>query len=260
MPVHRIFSFVILILLFSGIRQVRGEDYVRLKNGETVTCAILRQDTSAIYTTGWETRNLALPPLQVYTRDEVESIWFEKPLLSAKPLPYRPRPSQIEGGGSLSLQTSAETNQYRRYLGVMSFFGGFTVTREFGIEAEADITEPFGKQVDTAWTHQTTAYQVIMNAVVHPVVWKGLVPYAVVGGGAALGAPDENVILTESHDIRAVFDFGLGVKWGGNGIGYSIEWRHHYYSWTPDRVANDIRVPAQTADLSVIRASLFIYR
>ncbi len=260
MPVHRTVLSALIVLLFSLVAATQAEDYVRLKSGETVKCAILRQDTIAVFTTGWEMRHLAQPPLQVYTRDEVESIWFEKPTLGTKPVPYRPRPSQLEVGGSFALQTWAETHQLRRYLGVISFCGGFTITREFGIEAEGDVSLPFGQHADTAWTKYRTGYQVLMNGVVHPVIWKGLVPYAVLGGGAALGIPNENLVLTTSNDIRAVLDFGLGVKWGSNGLGYSVEWRHHYYAWTPDQAIYGVRAPAQAGDLSVIRATLFLYR
>jgi len=80
-----------------------------------------------------------------------------------------------------------------------------------------------------------------------------------VGGGASIGVPLENVTLTNSNDIRTLVDFGVGVKWGGNGVGYGVEWRHHYYTWTPDQVVNGVRVKAHAGDASVVRASLFIY-
>jgi hypothetical protein len=142
----------------------------------------------------------------------------------------------------------------------VSFFGGFDITREFGLEAEGDVSIPFAQSADAVWKKYKTGYQVLMNAVFHPVVWHGLVPFAVLGGGASLGIPKENVLLTQSNDIRALFDFGLGVKWGSNGVGYGIEWRHHYYTWTPDKAIYEVRAPAQSGDLSVVRATLFLYR
>jgi hypothetical protein len=257
---HRAFLSFSLILFLTLVSASHAEDFIRLKNGQTITCAILRQDTIAIFTTRWDLRTMDQPPLQVYTRDEVESIWFAEPKVALTRVPYVPRPSQLEGGGSLSFQTWAETDQQRRYLGVVSFFGGLTITPMFGMEVEGNVTLPFGDRKDPVWKQYKTGYQVLMNGVLHPVVWKGMVPFAVLGGGAALGVPLENVLLSSSNDIRTVVDLGLGVKWGSNGLGYAVEWRHHFYTWTPDAVINGIRVKAHEADASVVRASLFFYR
>lgn len=237
-----------------------AEDFVRLKNGSIFRCAVLRQDTATVFTTDWSLRHLASPPLQVYTKDEVESIWFTEPEALQR-IPYTPLPSRLELGGSAGFQTWAETRLVRRHVLMLALHGGLGITRVIGLELDGSFTFPLGGKADSEWYTYDPGYQVAMNAVAQPFVWKGIVPFALIGGGAAVGIPVGDVLLTASNDARNLINFGLGVKWGSNGLGYRVEWRHSYYIWTPDAAnAQGLRTAEQSGDASTIRASLFIYR
>jgi hypothetical protein len=249
---------VLLTLLLCG--QAGATDYVRLKTGRVIACAVLRQDTVAVFTTDWDSRHLRQPTLQVYGRDEVESVWFTAPPRGSAGR-YLPHTGGLEAGGSVSFQAWAETELSRRYLLMFSIHGGYTIMPQVSLELDGDFTFPFGGRSDSLWRANGTGYQTVMNVVAHPFVYKGVVPYALLGGGAALAVPVGDMVLTGSKDIRNLLDFGLGVKWGSGGVGYRIEWRHHFYQWTPDAVdERGLRVPAQSADASVVRATLFLYR
>jgi hypothetical protein len=238
----------------------RATDWLRLRDGRVIPCAILSQDTLAVFTTDWNSRHLLQPPLQVFSRDEVESVWFTSP----PRVPggrYMPHTAGWEAGGAFAFQGWAETELVRRYLLLFSLHGGYTIMPQLSLELDADFTFPFGGRTDSLWRSYGTGYQTVMNVVAHPFVFRGVVPYALLGGGAALAIPVGNTIVTRSHDIRSLVDFGLGIKWGSAGLGYCLEWRHHFYEWTPDATdERGVRVPAQSADASVIRATLFIYR
>jgi hypothetical protein len=251
-----------LLALICGFaaQPASGQDFVRLRNGKIVRCVVLRQDTTAIFTTDEAHRYIPQPPLQVFARDEVESIWLDRPPTAERHVPYRPHSSGMEAGGSLGFETWAETTQLRRNLFWMSLHGGFDISRELGIELDADVTLPGGKKSDVLWHRNKSAYQVLTNVIAHPLVVRGFVPFAAAGGGIAVGEPTGNVILTRYSDLRNVVDFALGVKWGFNGLGYRLEWRHHYYIWTPDRTVNGVRASEQNADASMIRATIFVYR
>jgi hypothetical protein len=251
-------GLLLVVTLFCG--QAQATDYVRLKNGRVIACAVLRQDTVAVFTTDWESRHLLQPALQVFGRDEVESVWLGTPPRGPGGR-YVPHVNGWELGGSVAFQGWAETELARRYLLLLSLHGGYTILPQVSFELDADFTVPMGGRSDSLWRTYGTGYQTVMNVLVHPFVYKGVVPYGFLGGGAALAVPVGDLILTGSEDVRNVLDFGLGVKWGSAGVGYAIEWRHHLYEWTPDAVdENGVRVPAQSADASVIRATLFIYR
>ncbi len=249
-----------ILLAFAVVRPTQAVDYVRLKSGEVLRCVVLRQDTTAVFTTDEAHRHTPQPPLQVYGRAEVESIWLDTPPSAAAHAAYRPHTSGLEAGGSFAFQTWAETTQLRRYLVWASLHGGFDITKELGLEMDADVTLPFGKKADAAWHRNVVAYQAVMNVAAHPFVWRGIIPFAAAGGGIALGVPNGDLILTRFSDVRNVVDFALGAKWGSNGLGYRLEWRHHYYIWTPDQKILGRRVSEQSADASMIRATLFLYR
>jgi hypothetical protein len=259
---NRFLCGTLLLVALTGalVHPSEAADFVRLKSGEVRRCVVLRQDTVAVYTTDEAHRATPQPPLQVYGRSEVESIWLDQPPSAVAHVAYRPHTSGLEAGGSFGVQTWAETTQLRRYLIWTSLHGGFDVTPALGLEMDADATIPFGKKADVVWHRNVAAYQAIMNVAAHPFIWRGLVPFAVAGGGIALDVPNGDLMLTRSNDVHNVVDFGLGAKWGSNGFGYRLEWRHHYYIWTPDQKVLGKRVAEQSADASIIRATLFFYR
>jgi hypothetical protein len=259
---------LLVFLLLTASISVQAQDYVRLRNGQVIKCSILRQDTSVVYTTEWDLRHLAQPPLQVYERREVESIWFIAPQSVEKTkAPYIPHANGWEIGGSFSLQTWAETNLARRHLMVLTAHGGFDITRQFGLEGDLDLTVPIrtlpfvGKSAKS-WLEMDVGHQIGINGVYHPIVWKGIVPFLLAGGGISEGVPMGNVILTDHNFLRSMIDVGIGAKWGSGGLGYRIEWRHHIYTWQPDLVNAEtgLREPENSANASLIKATLFFYR
>ena len=251
------------VLVFASCTAIAwGMDYVRLRSGQVVEGAILRQDSIAIFMTDWDSRGLPQPPLSVYTRDEVHSIWFVDPSGEGTALDrYTPHSGSFELGGSLSFQNWAESRVSRRSQIQTSLQGGYSFTRALGFDVSADFTVPLGGEADTTWRRFDPAYQIAMSVVIHPFVWKGLIPYAIAGGGAALGTPVNGTILAAKSDMRSLVNAGLGVKWGVEHLGARLEWRHHFYAWTPDEVDDrEVRVDEQTADASVIRVGLFYFR
>ncbi len=202
------------------------------------------------------------PKLQVFTRDEVRTISFSKPTAGASVArKYVRRANLFELGGGAAFQTWAESRLVRRSLVQFHLTGGYTIVPFLGLELDGAMTIPLGGAEDSVWQSYDIGYQVSMNIVGQPVEWKGLVPFALVGGGTALGVPVENVMLTSSTQARNLVNFGLGVKTGTDGVGFRLEWRHHFYTWTPDEVnAFGVRVREHSADMSAVRASLFIYR
>lgn len=250
--------FWAVFLLF--FQPAGAADWVRLKDGRIIECVVLRQDTVAVFTTGWESRHLEQPPLQVFAREEVESIWFMPPGKAPRGR-YLPHANGWELGGSAAFQAWASNKLERRYLLMFSICGAYTSLRMLSFELDGDFTFPTGGRSDSTWRTYGTGYQIMMNIVAHPFAWKGVIPYLTAGGGAALDVPVGGVVLTDSDVIRNLVDIGIGIKWGSGGIGYRIEWRHHLYQWTPDALdETGARVPRQSADASVVRATLFIYR
>ncbi len=257
----------LLVLVAVGVvlteRSVHAQDYLRLRNGQLIECAILKQDTSSVFITTWNHRLDRQPPLQVFTREEVESITFIKPTSeNARGLRlYRPHANGVEVGGGLAFQTWAESNLQRRHLMQVNLHGGYSVVRQLGIEFDGGVTIPFGGAADSVWQSREIGYQAAMNLIGTPVVWRGIVPFVLFGGGAALGVPVDNVVITSSTDVRSLVNVGVGFKTGANGIGIRMEWRHHFYTWTPDAVTETgVRVSEHSADASVVRATLFIYK
>ncbi len=239
-----------------------AKDYVRLRNGQLLEGAILRQDTAVVVLTDWESRHLLQPPLQVFAKEEIQSIWFVKPSENeAQRVHFSPHMSGFELGGSFVFQSWAETHLDRRQLLQFSVDGGYTITPALGLELSGDFTVPFGGKHDSIWNAYDGAYHVLMNVVGHPFRWKGLVPFAVAGGGAAIGIPVGGVTLITSKDLRSLVDVGLGVKWGRDHVGIRGEVRHHFYTWTPDAVdENGVRVPEETADATMFKIGLFYFR
>lgn len=237
-------------------------DYVRLRSGRVLEGAVLRQDSAVVVMTDWENRHQLQPPLQVFTREEVQSVWFVKPTESKEEyVRFSPHDSGFELGGSLLFQSWAETNLVRRQVLQFSVNGGYTIAPALGLELSGDFTIPFGGKPDSVWHSYDGAYQVAMNVIGHPFRWKGLVPFVLAGGGAAIGVPVNGVILVSSKELRSLVDVGVGVKWGVDHVGMRVEWRHHFYTWTPDATDEfGRRVPEQTADASMIRVGLFYFR
>lgn len=250
--------FVFIVCTNSAL----GMDYVRLRTGQIIEGAVLRHDSAAVVMTDWENRNLPQPPLMVFTHDEIHSIWFVDPRKEeGAHVRYTPRVGFFEIGGSALFQAWAETKLLRRHMILLELQGGYTITPALALDLAAAFTVPFGGTADTVWHRYDPAYHVTMSVVAHPFVWKGIVPYALAGGGAAIGTPVDGVILTSSPAVRSLINAGLGVKWGVDHVGMRVEWRHHFYAWTPDAVdAFGLRVNEETADASMIRVGLFYFR
>jgi hypothetical protein len=259
-------SGICLILILSFSQSARAEDYLILKNGQTIKCAILRQDTAAVFTTDWNLRSMLQPPLQVYTRQEVESIWFDKPKLRGASSRYVPRPGQVEAGGSVVFETFADSEWPRSYGGVISGFGGITILPQISSELETDYAfgvTPHDDQART-WLLDKT---VQINVLAHPFLWKGMVPYVLGGGGVAFGPPGA-IKRFGNTNRRELLAMGLGIKTGSSHIGYRLEWRHNLYNWR-ELIASEARngnVVEQTyhwfndnGNLSSIRATIFAY-
>jgi hypothetical protein len=234
-------------------------DYVELKTGRIIEGVVIRQDTTAVYVTDWESRHLRLPPVQVFTRDEVSAIWFNTHPTGRKiSVPYSPETGRFEFGGSAALQTWAASVHQRRYMIQLSLIGGYTVVPQFGFEVDADFMIPSGKENDPAWDTLKFGHQATLNILVYPGQIIGLSPFALIGGGSSVDVPLGDLALTSSRDVRNLVNFGFGVKWGSGKLGYRIELRHAYYSWTPDETTDTgVRVPRQDADATTIRVGLF---
>ncbi|MBU0509327.1 hypothetical protein KKH27_10870 [bacterium] len=238
-----------------------AQDYVRLRSGRVVKCAVLRQDTSAVFTTDWELRGVLTPPLQVYSRDEVQSIWFVEPTRAdSDRISYAPFAFRWEIGGGGSVQSWSGTGFTRRGVVVLSAYYGMSVAREAGFEVDADVTIPFSGRSDPVWKDYGVGYQVTLNALVHPVQWQGMVPFILVGGGSARDVPVGSVILTDNQRDWNLINYGLGVKWGSNGIGYRIEWRHSQYSRKRDIDSEtDISTSSLDRSADTFRVAVFLY-
>ena len=104
-----------LLLLVPGVLiavSAMAMDYVQLKTGRLIQGAILRQDTVAVYMTDWDSRSEQFPKLQVYARNEIQSIWFEKPVFENQmKFYYRPSARRIEFGGGINFQTWETSSQ-----------------------------------------------------------------------------------------------------------------------------------------------------
>jgi hypothetical protein len=211
--------------------------------------------------TDWNYRTLLQPPLRVYTKEEVESIWFSEPKESAgERTRFRPHTSGYEGGGSFSFQSWETSDTSRHFLLKASVLGGISISRALGFEIDADFGWPVGGGSDEKWKSYTFGSQVTMNVVAHPIVWQGAIPFLLVGGGASTGIPIGGTLLDPSGRGHSLVDFGLGLKWGWDGLGYRIEWRHSYYSWSQS--AGDYpEAPTvkRHGDSSEIRFGMFLY-
>ncbi|MCL4304804.1 hypothetical protein KJZ99_02745 [bacterium] len=254
----------LLLSLMAGIlcsvSALQADDYVRLKDGRIIKGAVLRQDTLAVYLSPWDQRHLRQPDLQVFGRDEVESIWLGSPPKTVAARTYHLRPGLIEIGGGLSFQTWSASVHERRFLTQFSLQGGYSVTKLLGTEVIADFTLPWGKKSDMQYDSLRFGYQVALHVVGMLDLGKPWVPFAYAGGGSALEVPRGGLVLTTSDDVRSLLDVGIGVKAGFNGIALRTELRHAYYTWTPDRSdAEGIRLPSQNADATTFKVSLFTY-
>ncbi len=236
-----------------------AQDYLRLKNGQVARGAIVRTDSATVFMAEWEERHLPLPRLQVFTKKEIQSIWFQRPPQAEQKAMYRPHERGYEFGGGIAFQSMKDEDFSRRML-QLSLMGGYTVFPAIGIEGEGDFTFPHGEREDTTWNELQTGYHVAINVLVHPVELRGFIPFALIGGGTALAIPAGRTILTTNHDQRNLLNFGVGLKFGQGGIGCRLEYRYLLYSWTPDEAVNEQRVEPREAFCHLVRAGLFFYR
>jgi hypothetical protein len=261
------------IVILSSALPAFSVDYLRLRNGKVIEGAILRQDTAVVVVTDWDSRADVQPQLQVFAHDEIESIWFSKPTLTAKAsTPYIPHGSGWEAGGNFSFQTWNESGfQARRFLMQTTLLGCYSVTDKFGFEADIDLSVPFSAKSDSTWSKLNIGTQVSINFVAHPVAWKGMVPFVLVGAGTATSGSIDHLILSSEAEKRNLLDIGLGIKWGSDHLGFRAELRHNFYVWNPDKVVDaykwegaelvpySYRVGEQSSDASVIKIGLFYY-
>lgn len=144
---------------------------------------------------------------------------------------------------------------------MINVHGGYTILDQLGLEFDGAFTAPFGGKQDTLWHSYDLGYQATMNIVGHPIVIGGFVPFGLVGGGASVGVPIGDVLLTASNDIRNMVVLGFGAKWGWSGFGFRTEVRHQFYTWTPDAVNEfGVRMSEQSADATTLRFSMFLYK
>lgn len=250
----------ILTFLLLTTGAARAEDYVRLRDGRIMSGAILRQDTTAVYLTSWDQRTATFPELQVYTRDEVESIWIGGPPTSGTVRSYRLRPGMIELGGGFGVQTWASSVHERRFLANLSLQAGYTITKLLGTEVAMDIGWPGAKDADSTYGDLKFGYQIVAHIVGSLNPNGPVVPYAFAGGGSSLGVPRGGLIEATGQDVHSLVDVGVGLKFGLNGFGVRTELRHAYYTWTPDiEVQDEVRSPSQNADATTLRVFLFTY-
>jgi hypothetical protein len=227
MPRIRLLLLLGSLSAFCGLAQAKH--YLILKSGAEIECAILRQDTAVVVVTDWESRALMQPDLQVYSVREVESVWFQKPHTeNFRRRLFVPHTSGREVGGGFAFQQWAESTLKRRGLLMLSLHGGYSIVKELGMELDASFTLPTGGKTDSVWQSYDLGYQATMNVVAHPWVLGGFIPFALVGGGAAVGVPTGDVLITSSEDIRNLVVLGFGAKWGWNGLGFRAEARHHF--------------------------------
>jgi hypothetical protein len=236
-----------------------AQDYLRLKNGQIVPGAIVRTDSTTVFLADWEDRYQPLPRLQVFTKKEIESVWFARPPQTEQRTLYQPHERGYEFGGGLSFQSLRDGDYSRRMLHV-SLLGGYTIFPMIGIETEGDFTFPFGDKKDSTWHDYKNAYHVAINILVHPVTVRGFAPFALIGGGTASAIPLGRTIVTTDNDQRNLLNFGVGFKFGQGGIGCRIEYRYMLYEWNPDESVNEVRVEPREAFCHLVRAGLFFYR
>ena len=263
--------WLVWLALLTGavVAVARDRDYVVLRNGRVIEGAILRQDSVSVTMTEWESRGLLLPPLQVYTKAEIQSIWFTRPGQGARDrVLFKPKPLQFELAAGLALQTEEGTEFDRETLFQANLLGGIAFTKQFGFEIDAIYSGP------SKSTGFQRGFQTLANLAVYPVEWRGLIPFAVAGGGAAIAVPFDRGMLAKSDtlgetNVGNVVDFGLGVKLGADRVGARFEVRHHYYNWSVLRPYGTEVVDGETvtlsrrerveADMTVFRVSLFTY-
>ncbi len=262
---------LIALLMFLCLGQIAfAQDYLRLKNGKLIPGAIVRVDSTAVFMADWNERHQPLPRLQVYEKREIESIWFRPPPRFDIKGEYRPRERAWEFGGGMTFQSVKQSDNSSRRMLQLSLLGGYTVLPFAGIEGEADFTFPNAAKSDSVWHPYKSAYQVSMNVLLHPVQIKGTTPFLLIGGGTALDIPLNHSILTASQEGRNLLNLGAGVKWGKDGLGFRLEYRYQFYSWTPDDYIpiydnggnriGERRVDAQEAFCHLVRLGLFFYR
>lgn len=258
-------GLMILLILLCFCEIGNAQDYLRLTNGKVVHGAIIRTDSATVFLANWEERHEQLPQLRVFTKEEIESIWFHSP-----PKPdiadrrYRPHEGGYEIGGAFFFQTIKDSASSVRLL-QLSVFGGYTLFPFMSLEAEADFTFPGGN-----WGEEyQSAYHFATNVLFHPSQAWGPTPFVLIGGGASSDVPLDRIISTTSKDSRNLLNMGVGIKWGVRSLGLRLEYRYRFFEWTPDDYIpiyeNGIRVGERRADRqeafsNLIRFGLFFYR
>lgn len=255
-------------LLLSSALALHAEDVVRLRNGRIIKGAVVRQDTSAVYITPWEQRLLRQPEFEVFTRDEVESIWFIAPPEGARTFSFSPHSGMFEIAGGVTFQTWASSIQHRRYLAQASLLAGYMITKHIGFELNADITAPYAQKSDTLYDPYRFGHQMTLRVIGTMDLKLPFVPYAFVGGGSSVAVPEAGSVRTTSEDVHSVFDAGAGVKIAANGFGVRFELRHCFYDWNrevvpyspiePDTVVG-YDTQRENADATSFRVFLFTY-
>lgn len=255
---HLVLILLVNILILTNT--TLAEDFVRLRDGRVVSGAVIRQDTLAVYLTEWEQRHLRQPEVQVFAREEVESIWLgDAPNLAATRV-YKLHSGLLELGGGFGFQTWASNEYKRRFLAQLSLQGGYAITKNLGTEVVADFTAPFGKNVDPHYDSLKFGYQVALHIVGSLDLDQPWIPFAYFGGGASLEVPRAGLVETTTDDVRSLIDVGVGIKFGVNGIGLRTEIHHAFYTWTPDvEVATEVRSSGRNADATSLRVSLFTF-
>ncbi len=253
-------ALFLLINIFAVTYSVFAEDFVRLRDGRLVSGAVIRQDTLAVYLTAWEQRHLRQPEVQVYGRDEVESIWLGGPPKEGTTRAYKLHPGLIELGGGFGFQTWASNVHERRFLAQLSLQGGYSITKNLGTELVADFTAPFGKNVDAQYDSLKFGYQAALHIVGSLDLENGWTPFRLFWRRCCLEIPRAGLVETTTDDVRSLVEVGAGIKFGFNGVGLRTEIRHSFYTWTPDvEVANEVRSSGRNADATSLRLSLFTF-
>jgi hypothetical protein len=223
---------------------------------------------SGLYMTEWTLRGEQFPPLQVFGREEIRAIWFDQPGRTKQTgIFYKPQGKRTELGGGTVFQTWQASDQDRRYVLQVSIFGGMSISPVFGLEADADLTFPWGDENSPDWRKLERSHQVSVNVVAH-LPWKyKIIPYVIAGGGSSVGIPINGVLLTSSSKVRDMVHAGVGVKYGADGLGVRLELRHSYYAWEEEQTQLDpedfnnviIRKLKMDADATVLRLTIFGY-
>ncbi len=257
-------ALTLILGIFTLGEAAIAADFVRLKSGRLIEGAVIRQDTIAVYLAPWDQRALRQPELQVFARDEVESIWLGGKPAKGVRRKYTPRPGLVELGGGLGLQTWASTLHQRRHLIQFSTLVGTSISDYLGMELVGEMTAPFGKSADPGFDSLQFSYQLALHLVGTLKTKSPFTPFAYVGAGIGRDVSTAGVTLTKHADDRNLVEVGIGAKLGFGGVGLRTEIRHAYYEWNKtiyigSSNGRDYYTTRQSADATSMRVSLFTY-